>query len=331
MASYVTTMTLYFTFTTNLLGPAPEYPNWRPQPPQPLPETQRPYQPPPTYPPYQPPATQSTQIYTYQETIPHRTTQQPTTRTYPTTEAANPPSNIDVRSNLDYINSVCGVSEFKESVGFGLVKGGLDAGRGQFPWLVAYFYSSKYTNDFICGGSLVSQKIVITAAHCIHNKDDAEVRKPEASTFYFGKNNLDSLIGEKGYILSTALYLYVHPEWDTGETLFSNDIAIAVLQRSIMFSYFVKPICIWRNTQSYKDMIGKEGTIAGWGKTDFHSISTSTAIFVKLPVVSNEDCLRSDVRFFSILSEKSFCAGIRNSDKGPCNVNDMINLFLFNF
>lgn len=308
-------MSLFFTFTTNL---SPDFNiNLNKRPEAPLPTISLNY----------PPRTQQppTQAFTYYETT-YRPIPQ-TTRTYityqripVTTEETSPRPNIESHWNSDaYVNDVCGVSNFKEPVGAGLVKGGHVVGRGQFPWLVAYFYNSKYTNEFICGGSLISQKLVVTAAHCIQNKDDAEIRRPEASTFYFGKNNLDALIGEKGYVLSTALYLYVHPNWDSGEVLFSNDIAIAVLQRAVVFSFYVKPICIWRKTQSYEDMVQKDGAVAGWGKTDFESISTSTAMLVKLPVVTNEECLRSDGRFFKILSDKSFCAGYQNMNKGPCS------------
>jgi hypothetical protein len=43
------------------------------------------------------------------------------------------------------------------------VFGGKKAGQYDFPWLVAHFYKGA---GFLCGGSLVSHKIVVTAAHC---------------------------------------------------------------------------------------------------------------------------------------------------------------------
>lgn len=299
-ASFITTLSLLFTYTTNL----PAGPVYRPQPTMPL---------------YQPLPQTNPSTYITQETTHFiRPNTVYTTRTYPKTTTR--PTEVSTTYNPGLIEENCGVSaiEAEEDV-TGLINGGQRVIRGQFPWLVAYFYNNKYNTDFICGGSLISQRLVITAAHCVHNKNDAEVRKPELSTFYIGKNNLDALVGENGYVVSNALYLYVHPNWNSGEVLFTNDIAIAVLQNTIQFTIFVKPICIWRKTRTYRDVIGRSGLVAGWGKSEFESISSSSPMYVELPIVSNEDCLRSDMRLSKIVSRQSFCAGIKDSNKGPCN------------
>jgi hypothetical protein len=48
---------------------------------------------------------------------------------------------------------------------------------------------------------LISTKLVVTAAHCVHYKKDPLVRKAEEASFYIGKYNLESL-NEKNYIVS---------------------------------------------------------------------------------------------------------------------------------
>lgn len=300
-ASFITTLTLLFTYTTNL----PAEPIYRPQP---------------TMPTYQPPQTIPTTSISPQMTHYYQpnTDTVHTTTTYPTYTIRT--TEISTIYNPGLIEENCGVSSIKaEEDVTGLINGGQKVVRGQLPWLVAYFYNNKYNTDFICGGSLISQRLVITAAHCVQNKNDAEVRKPELSTFYIGKNNLDALVGENGYVVSNAVYLLVHPNWNSGEVLFTNDIAIAVLQNTIQFTIFVKPICIWRKTRTYRDVIGRNGFIAGWGKSEFESISSSSPMYVELPIVSNEDCLRSEMRLSKIVSKQSFCAGIKDSKKGPCN------------
>lgn len=186
--------------------------------------------------------------------------------------------------------------------------------------MAAYFYSSRFNHDFICGGSLISKRLVITAAHCVEEPSEGgESRRPELSTFYLGKNNLESLIGEKDYISSTAKELIVHPHWKRSEKEYDNDIAIAVLVQMIEFNKYVKPICIWRKTNSYEDIINKQGVVAGWGKIDSDSISSKTAMFVKLPAVSNEKCLKSDREFQRILGENAFCGGELKINRGPCS------------
>jgi secreted trypsin-like serine protease len=43
------------------------------------------------------------------------------------------------------------------------ITGGSPAARGQFPWQVALIKD----NDFFCGGSLISNLWVLSAAHCV--------------------------------------------------------------------------------------------------------------------------------------------------------------------
>ena len=39
---------------------------------------------------------------------------------------------------------------------------------GEFPWMVALLDTN--TGGFLCGGSLVEQSVVLTAAHCVNRK-----------------------------------------------------------------------------------------------------------------------------------------------------------------
>ena len=53
------------------------------------------------------------------------------------------------------------------------IVGGSKAKLGQFPWQ-AQILTVKPPNDtptFTCGGSLISDELILTAAHCIHYTD----------------------------------------------------------------------------------------------------------------------------------------------------------------
>jgi secreted trypsin-like serine protease len=51
--------------------------------------------------------------------------------------------------------------------GIGLIVGGEKANPAQFPHMAAIGWRGNEGNEFKCGGSLISEKFVITAAHCI--------------------------------------------------------------------------------------------------------------------------------------------------------------------
>lgn len=57
-------------------------------------------------------------------------------------------------------NAVCGipVAGFTQS----LVIGGQAAGHGEWPWLVAFYRSTKGNLEFICGGSLISSTYTVS-------------------------------------------------------------------------------------------------------------------------------------------------------------------------
>lgn len=163
----------------------------------------------------------------------------------------------------------------------------------------------------------MSTKIIVTAAHCVQNKRDEQPKKAEEATFHIGKQDINNL-NERFFIQSGVSQLLVHPEWDPNDLHYDADIAVAVLQRTIEFNKFIQPICLWTATSSYEDMIGQNGIVAGWGKTEFDAISTTNPMYGKLPVVSNDDCLRSNNVFSSLTSKRTFCAGNKGKS-GPCN------------
>lgn len=64
---------------------------------------------------------------------------------------------------------MCGKS-FRQGV-TSLVINGAPAERGEFPWLIAYYNFVNGNFNFVCGGSLISEKAVVTGEiFCTFNK-----------------------------------------------------------------------------------------------------------------------------------------------------------------
>lgn len=184
--------------------------------------------------------------------------------------------------------------------------------------MAAYYHNGRGDSRFICGGSLVSTKLIVTAAHCVQSKRDSLAKKADEASFYMGKHNLESLSGEPNYIVSGVTQFILHPDWNINDDRYDADIAIAVLLRTISFTKFVKSICLWTSTSSSDDIVGKKGVVAGWGKTEFDAVSTAQPNWALLPVVTTLTCIRSNDAFNTLTSERTFCAGDRSGKTGPC-------------
>lgn len=182
--------------------------------------------------------------------------------------------------------------------------------------LVAYYHRAQ-KEAFACGGSLISGRLVLTAAHCIQNKGSSSQRRPEDAVFFLGKHDLETSIHERDFVTSRASQFILHPDWNYQDTRYDADLAIVVLAGPVSFTKYIKPICLWTGSNSYFDIIGKKGIIVGWGKTEFTAETSPTPKWAAVPVVDDGTCVRSNKEFSRFTSPRTFCAGVRNS--GPCS------------
>lgn len=111
---------------------------------------------------------------------------------------------------------------------------------------------------------------------------------------------------ERYRITKPVAEILVHEDWDPHTERYNDDIAILVMEESISFSTFVRPICL---TASIGDVT--KGTVAGWGKTAMrqaHYENIPTKIDITI-MQSNEDCYHQQSDLAKLGSKKSFCAG----------------------
>lgn len=201
---------------------------------------------------------------------------------------------------------------------------------GEYPWLVAivYYEESMAQYQFRCAGTLVTDKFVITgqfsialglfntnilAAHCV--KYQGIIIGKDLLTLVLGKHNIKTWARRS--VLRDVERIHVHPDYKI-----PSDADIAVLEMSlpVSFTVTIKPICLWSETEEIEAVVGSDGTVAGWGKDEFNNDYIEEARQLVMPVVSNERCLRKDVRFTKLTSNRTFCAGNSSS---PGEIRDI--------
>ncbi|CAH0696692.1 unnamed protein product [Spodoptera exigua] len=182
--------------------------------------------------------------------------------------------------------------------------------EGQWPWQIA-LYQQQTSVDFryICGGTLVSRRHVVTAAHCVTKKFSTRVVNQNTLTVYLGKHNLRNSV--EGVQVKFVSRIFVHPDYNS--TVFSSDLAILELRDEVTYSDRVQPVCLWPEKETdIKYVVGDRGSVVGWGYESTGKAREELTL-LEMPVVDQQTCLNSYEQFFGIFtSDKTFCAGYRD-------------------
>lgn len=144
------------------------------------------------------------------------------------------------------------------------VLNGQRADEGEYPYQAALLRVDvvKSTVSQFCGGSMIQNQWVLTAAHCVVDARDDGLYLADASNIgiLVGSNNITS-----GGDLIGIEQIKVHPSYDPNS--FENDIALLKLVREPNAAF--KTITI--PTAEYADILeqpGVESIVTGWGRTE---------------------------------------------------------------
>lgn len=128
----------------------------------------------------------------------------------------------------------------------GRIVGGANANLGQFPWQVSL---TNNNNAHFCGGSIINNRWVLSAAHCTIGRAAGAVRV-----------RVGSVQRTSGGILHQASAIRNHPNYNAN-TL-ANDISTVQTATVIGFNTNVQPI-----TLASAHVGESAARVSGWGQT----------------------------------------------------------------
>uniref|UniRef100_A0A8C9K662 Chymotrypsin C n=1 Tax=Panthera tigris altaica TaxID=74533 RepID=A0A8C9K662_PANTA len=128
--------------------------------------------------------------------------------------------------------SSCGVPSFLPDLSARVV-GGDNARPHSWPWQISLQYLKNGTWRHTCGGTLIANSFVLTAAHCISNTKTYRVA--------LGKNNL-VVDNEEGSLYANVDTIFVHEKWNS--FLVRNDIALIKLAEPVQLSATIQVACL---------------------------------------------------------------------------------------
>ena len=176
-----------------------------------------------------------------------------------------------------------------------LVIGGRPAQVGEFPWSVLALRSDGSS----CGGSLLSDRLVLSAAHC-HDEGVTITRvRVGVTRVEGGEQDTYRVRGRRGNFTVgdpqdvEVSDVVVHPGYvrdTTGVTL--NDLVLLELKTPVKFGPLVQPICLLAG----EGLNSGVSTVMGWGvanKNDLsspHVASQNHLQWVNLDILSDSEC-----------------------------------------
>ncbi|XP_001659851.2 serine protease SP24D [Aedes aegypti] len=153
------------------------------------------------------------------------------------------------------------------------IVGGSSASLNQFPHQVALLRQGS----LFCGGSLITSKWVLTAAHCVY--DGNQVVQPSLLTVLAGTVNLN-----QGGVRRSVRRIIPHERYGN----FRNDIAVMELQQAYQIGRSISTITLRRMAVPN----GSTVTISGWGRLYNNGPFPNTLQYTRVTALSSLACAR---------------------------------------
>uniref|UniRef100_A0A8B9NUN2 Peptidase S1 domain-containing protein n=1 Tax=Accipiter nisus TaxID=211598 RepID=A0A8B9NUN2_9AVES len=164
------------------------------------------------------------------------------------------------------------------------IVGGSEASRGEFPWQV----SLRENNEHFCGAAILTEKWLVSAAHCFTEGSDSSTVKMDIAR----------IIPHPSYNPDTADY----------------DVAVLELKRPVTFTTYIQPVCL--PDAGHHFPTSKKCLISGWGylKEDF---LVKPEFLQKATVELLDQTLCSSL-YSHVLTDRMMCAGYLEGKVDSC-------------
>ena len=166
-----------------------------------------------------------------------------------------------------------------------------------FPWMVYICIMENLDGSCKqCGGSLITNRKVLTAAHCV------EKSTPDNTYMIIGVHDMTK--NNKDFNFISRIDIYPGYNLTKGKTKWTKlknapDIAILTLENPLPLSDTINTICL---TDGLSHYVGQQAIVSGWGRNPLTKKPASDKLMkVDITVISNVECKKRSRPKFTFL------------------------------
>lgn len=190
---------------------------------------------------------------------------------------------------------------------------GIEVTPGMYGYAAAITDKGKY----LCGGTIVSNYAIISAAHCFKRGFNMS-----AIQVVVGVQNLSH---KKSKHIKDVSHVVLHPRYSE----IDKDFDIAILRPTNQLYFSSSKVQRIRLATRNSDHHDDEGVVFGWGKASAYSDDEIKLRFNRVRVWSPEECTSFNVLgpnafevYGPLVSERMLCASVPDGGPGTCDDDD---------
>ncbi|XP_044262513.1 trypsin-3-like isoform X2 [Tribolium madens] len=177
------------------------------------------------------------------------------------------------------------------------IVGGDEVDISEVPWQVAL----QNNGNHFCGGSIISEKYVVTAAHCTDEILLENIATQVGSSF---KQSSGQIVGVKN--------IYQHPNYISSTNDF--DISILELESPLEFGSEISPVSLPSSDKVWE--VGTSAFVTGWGLTSEDGSTSSQLRGATVHIISKSDCIVAYDQ--NLITSRMLCADNPKRGKDAC-------------
>ncbi|KAG1968473.1 serine protease 60.1 [Pimephales promelas] len=180
------------------------------------------------------------------------------------------------------------------------IVGGQNAVPGAWPWQVSLHRNGKH----FCGGSLINNQWILTAAHCFQDTTLPVI-------VYLGRQTQE---GANANEVSRAVSNIIkHPNYTVSN---DNDITLLKLESPVNFTQFISPVCLASSNSLFFNKTSS--WVTGWGTIGSNTPlpSPQTLQEVQVSIFGNRQC--KCLYGVTKITDNMMCAGVLEGGKDSC-------------